>query len=313
MFKIPTILNSQELIDKTFKKASKIKIEDREKFYRVKKTKIARINSISDTIYRTLSSYIESFPNIEKLPKFYAELIEILIDVKRLRNALNSLNWARNKVKEICYKSSSQIRKTGKLSFLDEKLKYVYGRVSSVIKEINNDLTFLNSVSQKLKKIPTIDINLQTIVIAGYPNVGKSLLVRKISTAKPEVANYPFTTKRISVGIFEYKRKRYQIIDTPGLLDREFNERNEIEKQAILALKHLASLIVFLFDYSANNKEVEKQLNLLKMIKENFSSPIIEVENKCDLVKSNSKRIKISAETGEGIEELKKEIIKALN
>lgn len=312
MFKIPTILTAQELIDKTFRKASKIHIEDREKFYRIKKTNIAKINSISDTLYSTLTSYIDSF-DFENLPKFYSELIKVVVDLKKLKKAKNSLNWARKKIKEISDKNIFQIKKTGKLSVVNDKLKYNYGRVSSVIKEINNDLIFLNDVKKKLDKIPSIDINLKTIVIAGYPNVGKSLLVRKISSAKPEVASYPFTTKGILVGVFEHKRKKYQVIDTPGLLDRGFNERNEIEKQGILALKHLANLIVFILDFSTSEEEVKRQLNLIKMIKENFSVPIIEVENKCDLVKSNSERIKISALTEEGIEELKKEILRILS
>lgn len=314
MFKIPTVLSSEELIDKIFRKASKIHIEDKNKFYRVKKTNIAKISSIWHTIYNILTAYISSFPNIEALPKFYSELIEILVDVKKFKRALASLNWAREKVKEISDKTISQIRRTGKITVANEKLRYAYGRISSVIKEINKDLIFLNSARQKLDKIPTINANLKTIVIAGYPNVGKSLLVRKISTAKPEIASYPFTTKKILVGIFEHKGERYQVIDIPGLLDREFNERNEIEKQAILALKHLANLIVFVLDYSEHcGYRIEPQLNLLKMIKENFAVKIIEVENKCDIFKNNSNRLKISAEIGEGIEELKKEILKTIS
>jgi nucleolar GTP-binding protein len=86
--------------------------------------------------------------------------------------------------------------------------------------------------------------------------VGKSSLLRCLSSAKPEIAQYPFTTKEIHVGHIEktekYITKRFQIIDTPGLLDRPLSKRNEIEKQAIAALTHLADLIVFVLDVSGS-------------------------------------------------------------
>ncbi len=51
--------------------------------------------------------------------------------------------------------------------------------------------------------MPTIDFNATTIVIAGFPNVGKSTLLNQISGADPQIANYPFTTKGIQIGHVE--------------------------------------------------------------------------------------------------------------
>ena len=66
-----------------------------------------------------------------------------------------------------------------------------------------------------------------------------------------EVNHYPFTTKRIHVGHFTFRRLQYQIEnDTPGLLDRPMENRNQIEMQAISALEHLGSLVLFLIDDS---------------------------------------------------------------
>jgi nucleolar GTP-binding protein len=157
------------------------------------------------------------------------------------------------------------------------------------------------------------------VVIAGYPNVGKSSLIRRLSAAKPEVAQYPFTTKQVYVGHMEktvhYQKKRFQIIDTPGLLDRPLSERNNIERQAIAALRHLADLIVFLFDPSeTSGYPMEEQTMMLQNLQKLFSDvPFIIVENKVDVCNTGSAHLKISCTTGEGIEPLRQEILSVLD
>ena len=78
-----------------------------------------------------------------------------------------------------------------------------------------------------------------------------------------EVNHYPFTTKRIHVGHFTFRRLQYQIVDTPGLLDRPMENRNQIEMQAISALEHLGSLVLFLIDDSEDCGTGKEQQNLL--------------------------------------------------
>ncbi|MCD6542320.1 MAG: 50S ribosome-binding GTPase, partial [Thermoplasmata archaeon] len=110
-------------------------------------------------------------------------------------------------------------------------------------------------------------------------------------------------------------RERYQIIDTPGLLDRPLEKRNKIELQAIAALKHLADLIIFILDPTETcGYGLKEQMNLLKSIKKEFSGiPIIVVENKSDLMKRKSPYMKISCKTGEGIEKLREKIFETLS
>jgi nucleolar GTP-binding protein len=166
-----------------------------------------------------------------------------------------------------------------------------------------------------MKKFPAVNPDLPTIVIAGAPNVGKSQLVGKMSTAKPRVAVYPFTTQEISVGTFEKRYRRYQVIDTPGLLDRELAERNKIELRAILALEHLANAIVFMFDPTETcGYPMSDQEHLLDAVKKEFQRiPMIEVENKADLQRSKSGRTKISASTGKGVSDLVDRLVAILN
>ena len=98
--------------------------------------------------------------------------------------------------------------------------------------------------------------------------------------------------------------KRFQLIDTPGLLDRPFSKRNDIEKQALSALSNLADIIIFVIDASETcGYSLEDQLHLLSQVKKTFSdSSLIIVENKADLKKMDSDYLKISCETGEGID-----------
>ncbi|MBZ4037900.1 50S ribosome-binding GTPase, partial [Flavobacterium sp. 17A] len=93
----------------------------------------------------------------------------------------------------------------------------------------------------------TVDFNAITAVIAGFPNVGKSTILRQITTAEPKVADYPFTTTGIQIGHLERKWQKYQIIDTPGLLDRPIDDMNTIELNAMVALEHLADVILYIF------------------------------------------------------------------
>ena len=68
-----------------------------------------------------------------------------------------------------------------------------------MVHQIDKDLLFLNEVRNVLRKLPHVE-DAFTVVIAGYPNVGKSSFIRLVSSATPEIASYPFTTKGVIVG-----------------------------------------------------------------------------------------------------------------
>lgn len=58
----------------------------------------------------------------------------------------------------------------------------------------------LADIQKELKRIPVIDLDLPTVVLVGAPNVGKSSIVRAVSTGTPEVNDYPFTTRGVTIG-----------------------------------------------------------------------------------------------------------------
>ena len=316
--KIPTVLSAEEILDISFRRAKKIQIPDRIAFYKKKKTIIAKIDSFATYIISTLETYVKEFPSIEKLPLFYQELIDIRIDIDKLKKSLGAVDWARKTCKTIYSKQAKSLKKSKNVDFLKTKQQEIYGRISSVVKQVDKELASLIEAQKIINRFPEIQ-DRPTVVIAGYPNVGNSSLLRCLSSAKPKIAEYPFTTKEIHVGHIEkinrYAKERFQIIDTPGLLDRPVSERNDIERQAIAALTHLADLVVFILDPSeTSGYSIEDQTHLLSQIKKMFtSSAVIVVENKADVKKTRSSNLKISCETRDGLDALMNEIFKYID
>jgi len=315
---LPQILTARQLLDYAIRHTKKIQVHDRNKHYELKKLVIARTESFITTLTSQLESYVKQFPSLEKLPLFYQDIIDIKIDTNQLKKALGAVDWARKTTLMVYSTQRSALVKTGNLEFLKQKQKEIYGRVSSIVKQVDKHLVFLGNAQSILRKLPDIK-DVPTVVIAGYPNVGKSSLIRLLSHAQPEVAQYPFTTTQIYVGhmvkTVRHVKKQYQIIDTPGLLDRPLSERNNIEKQAIAALRHLADLIVFMCDPSETcGYPLVEQDQMLKNITELFGDvPFIIVENKADVKTTRSHHLKISCETGVGIEHLRQEIFSVLD
>lgn len=296
-FKIPPILSAQQLLDKAFRKASKKHKEGATREESRKKTNSAKLNTVAHTLEDTLKRYEEAFPSIDMLPQFYHEIIDIMIGIDELKRSIGAVNWAKRRTKRILMESARNLMKKETLDEMERVRRQAYGRTSSILNQIDEDLKFLAECRIKLNSLPDIRTDIPTVVVAGYPNVGKSLLVSKISSGKPKVAVYPFTTKEVGIGHFQVERHKCQLLDTPGLLDRPNQKRNDIEKQAVNALESLADLILFLYDPSGTcGYPLKDQEALAEELKESFPDiDIIEVDNKSDILEKDNQRLHISA------------------
>ncbi len=259
-------------------------------FIKLRRLEIARVKKTSEYLIEVFRDIAMNMPFLDSLHPFYRDLVDLLVDSKAYRHALAKIAHAPTAVRSIEKDVLFIIRTAGSRDEILKARKMYLGRIIDLIEDLAPELDYLREVVKQLKRLPNIDPELYTIVIAGMPNVGKSSLVRAVSTAKPEVADYPFTTKQIHVGHIKlFGDTLVQIIDTPGLLDRPLSERNKIELQAILALRHLAKVIVFLLDPTPHSGfELERQLNLLREIRENFSQiPLVVAINKVDIATSD--------------------------
>jgi len=290
---IPTIPTVEELLDKGFsrgKKAADMKRSEKiPKRIKGKRIEEVRVTTACQVIEAKLKMIIDRTPEIEELPEFYQDYIDITVGVDDLKQALGGINWAYGIISQLEDEYRNRIRKSAP-ERANTLRKQAYGRISSVVKKISKDLDFLDFAKNRLRNMPTVNFEATTVVIAGFPNVGKSTLLRQLTDAEPEVANYPFTTKGIQIGHIERHWQDIQIIDTPGLLDRPIGDMNDIELNAIVALEDLADTILFIFDTSETcGYYLENQYNLFCEIQNIFDIPFIPLFNKIDLTEYDNK------------------------
>lgn len=311
--KIKTIPTSIELLDKAFRRSKRAfsgkqikKIKDKIVSYE------SMVFTASNIISDNLINIVKMFPNFQGITPFYKELTDLLVNLDRLKQSLSRIHWASLKIHELSRDYISKLRISTQPEIIQ---KQVFGRISSIINSISLDLLYLNSVRNKLINLPDINDKMKTIIVSGYPNVGKSSFVVSLTNAKLKIASYPFTTTNIKIGHFTYNNILYQVIDTPGLLDRSMNDRNKIELQSIIALKYLKAIILILVDPSEScGYSMTQQLNLVNDIKKYFDSSLIFViGNKCDSIDNNIQKLEnvdylISTLNGTGIKILLDEI-----
>ena len=168
---------------------------------------------------------------------------------------------------------------------------------------------------------------LADVGLVGFPNAGKSTLLSNVSSARPKIANYPFTTLEPSLGIVPYlEGKSFVMADIPGIIEGA----SEGKGIGLRFLRHIErnSLLLFLVDCETDSirKSYEVLLNELRK----FNSEILDKHRilavtKCDLIDEeliemlrqdlpeDIPTVFISAPTQMGIPELKNIIWRELN
>ncbi len=301
--RLPGIPRSQEIIDRAFRQSNRIQDFYKKDYLEKDKIKsIQKIQVIEAVARATLKRIVQGYPQNNDLTDFERNMAYLLFDFESYERSLRRLKWTMNKISELATEYIRKIKSASEVDKVDTLRKAFYGRFSSYIEDLEDYLDDLREIRLLLREIPYIDEKLPVVVIAGFPNVGKSMLISKITHLKPEIASYPFTTKKINLGILEGKLGKIQVLDVPGILNRK--KRNVIERKALIAIEKVANLVIFIIDPSETcGYPVDEQEKLLSEIKA-IGKRVIEVENKSDILKRNNERLKISALTGEGIDRL---------
>ena len=259
------------------------------KITRIRKFYMRKVRFTEDSITEKLESITKNFPKLDDIHPFYADMINILYDKDHYKLALGTVNTAKN----ICQKIASdyvKLLKYGDSLYRCKQLKVAaLGRMMTTLKKLGASFNYLEEVRKHLSRFPSIDPTERTLILAGFPNVGKSSFMNKITYADSEVQAYHFTTQSLFVGHTYYKNIRWQVIDTPGILDRALEQRNIIEMQTITALAHLDACILYFVDVSENcGYSIAQQVSLFDSIRPLFKNkPLVIIANKTDLRKYN--------------------------
>ncbi len=168
---------------------------------------------------------------------------------------------------------------------------------------------------------------LADVGLVGFPNAGKSTLLSVVSAAKPEIANYPFTTIVPNLGIVAYRDyKSFIMADIPGIIEGAHLGKG----LGVRFLKHIERNSILLFLIPADSPSIKKEYKVLLNELEQFNDELLDKErilaiSKCDLlsesdlkklvkkVPTDCKTIFFSSHNQSGLTELKDLIWKTLN
>jgi nucleolar GTP-binding protein len=285
---IPTILTAEEIIEFAHKKSTRISRKSSLRMKKVERTRIreiARVQEFAKQVKAKLRDAVEKFPSLDRLHPFYLELTEILVGRDKLKKALGAVYNCIPVIDGIVDNHLQALKLAEDHKQMKKSRSAAKGRISSIVRATAGNLEFIIEAKKTMARLPGVKPDSPTIVCAGFPNVGKSTLVKAVSTAEPEIAYYPFTTREVIIGHLTVENHRVQIVDTPGILDRPMSKRNTIEREAIAALKYLANVIIFLIDPSeACGWTLDDQLNLYDEVHRMFPvNPLLVAFNKVDI------------------------------
>jgi len=167
---------------------------------------------------------------------------------------------------------------------------------------------------------------LADVGLVGFPNAGKSTLLSVLSAAKPEIADYPFTTIRPNLGIVSYRDgKSFVMADIPGIIENA----HEGKGLGLRFLRHIERNSMLLFMIPADSKDIKNEYEILLNELKHYNPELLDKERLLAISKSdmlddelqteiakelpNIPFVFISSVTQSGLSKLKDMIWKALN
>ncbi|MDO8511165.1 MAG: GTPase [Nanoarchaeota archaeon] len=280
--KLPPVESSKVLLDIAFRKArekEKQKKLEGSWMQVIKRKESLKLDIIKDDIVSKLEKILSQFPQTEIMPEFYIKLMKLTLEFSELKKSLGAVNWASRRIRMLHKEYVSKIHRAQEQSLIRKASTEFYGRVSSTLKQIDENLKYLEESRRIMRTYPDIK-DMYTVCIYGFPNVGKSTLLNKLSSTKAKTAAYAFTTKTINAGYMDFDGVKMQVLDLPGTLARA-EKMNNIEMQAELVLEELAKEVIFVFDVSGSSGyPLDKQKQLFKKVKD--KKPLVYV-SKTDL------------------------------
>ncbi|XP_052107281.1 nucleolar GTP-binding protein 1 isoform X1 [Arachis duranensis] len=339
--KLPIVMPSIDILGSALRKAKKISptkgianIAKREKNKGAK-----QLDALMKELAVPLRTYVESFPDKAYLHPYERSLIELTLGDGYYEKVLGKVDTLRKRVVSVGKEHASLCAKSSSKREAEERLNGGLKKIEEIFASERKVVDDLLGIAKTLRAMPVINLETPTLCLVGAPNVGKSSLVHVLSTGKPEICNYPFTTRVILMGHIVLNYQKFQVTDTPGLLKRQDEDRNNLEKLTLAVLSHLPTAVLYVHDLSGEcGTSPSDQFSIYKEIKERFSGHLwLDVVSKFDLLKSSpvvyatekpsltefelekyrksgpDGAIHVSVKTQQGLNELKKKVHELLS
>lgn len=381
--RLPVVKSPEELMDKARKVVLRVKADKQvsNARNRARKHGAESINALSQALCIPLRDIVNGYKSEwRRLHPFERVVADLTTRARQkkdgltLNQLLDEVHEARKILLEAGKDWIAKVKNAETAREAGEGLQEAIDSMLLLFKEFaSKPVSGILDIQRSLRSAPIVQLDTPAVVLVGAPNVGKSSIVRAISSATPEVNNYPFTTRGMTLGHVEVfwsstssdelvedhaakeiakavipdpRRKpgslspevlggKYafsqlcQVMDSPGLLVRPDDERNEMEALTLAAMQHLPTAVMYVLDLSggAGDKcsSVEDQLQLRKEVRARFPKrPWIDVVSKYDLgvvegaledleqILDGSPYIKLSIHDGTGVDDLKKEVLRML-
>lgn len=343
--RLPQVQPANEMFSRARKNVLKVKPDSGVKNIRNRKKKEGseKIDTLMKSLSVPLRDLIKGYRStLRRLHPFEKVVVNLTISKQKkkdgltLESILDEMNEARKEIllmgKDYIYsiKSSPSAREASqRLTEGEIAIQQAFEELAT--SPLDNMLRLQRSLRSS---IPSIEFYTPSVVLIGSPNVGKSSIVRTLSSAAPEVNNYPFTTRGMTLGHIpiywkNQVKQKCQIMDSPGLLVREDNIRNEMELLTLASMQHLPTAVMYVMDLSGGAGDrcssIQDQLKLRQEVRSRFPKrPWIDVVSKIDLgvqhgslealqeVLGDDPYLEISIHEKIGLQELNNEVLRML-
>ncbi|XP_057437218.1 nucleolar GTP-binding protein 1 [Lotus japonicus] len=289
--KLPIVMPSIDILGSALRKAKRVPptkgIPNIAKRERNKGAK--QLDALMKELAVPLRTYVENFPNKTHLHPYERSLVELTLGDGHYEKVLRSVDDLRKRVVLVGKEQASLCAKSTTKREAEERLNEGLKKIEEIFAQEREVVDNLLDIAKTLRAMPVINLETPTLCLVGAPNVGKSSLVHVLSTGKPEICNYPFTTRGILMGHIVLNYQKFQVTDTPGLLKRHDDDRNNLEKLTLAVLSHLPTAVLYVHDLTGEcGTSPSDQFSIYKDMKERFTGHLwLNVVSKSDLLRTS--------------------------
>jgi nucleolar GTP-binding protein len=167
---------------------------------RIRAFYMRKVKFTQDSYDSKISEILQDFPKTDDIHPFYSALINVLYDKDHYKLALGHLHSARTLIANIAKDYVRLMKYADSLYRCKMLKKAALGRMATMTKKLKSSLGFLEEVRKHMSRLPSINPYDRTLLVTGFPNVGKSSFMNNVTHANVDVQPYPFTTQSLFVG-----------------------------------------------------------------------------------------------------------------